>query len=137
MSTQPPSAMPSTLAHRVQVPVWAVMLGVGASVLAGLGVATLANADRGIPRVVQGTITAVNSDVTAIGFTEDGGGRAGEGLPMAGDSWTDREGANYGGTPPTCLVPGSFGQRVELAILDFHGQGNWPNKMVVWVHCLS
>ncbi|HEX5995273.1 MAG TPA: hypothetical protein VFY84_09055 [Jiangellales bacterium] len=103
----------------------------------GGAIAAYGASDRGAPHVVQGTITGVNSDGTAIGFTEDGSDREGEGILVAGDSWTDREGANFGGTPPTCLAPGSYGQRVELAILDLRGQGDWPTKLVVWVHCLS
>ncbi len=128
------SSVPA-LARRV--PFWIAGVGLALGLLINAGIAGYAVSDRGVPRVVRGTITAVNADGTAIGFTEDGGNREGEGLVVAGDSWTDREGANFGGTRPTCLAPGSYGQRVELAVLDLRGRGNWPTKLVVWVHCLS
>jgi hypothetical protein len=87
--------------------------------------------------VVRGTITAVNSDVTAIGFTQDGTDGQGEGLPLALDYWTDRDGNNVGGRPPTCLRPGTSGQQVELGILDVRGEGQGYSKLVVWVRCLT
>ncbi|WP_204071763.1 hypothetical protein [Planotetraspora phitsanulokensis] len=137
MSTKSSLQMPSVLTRTLRVPLWTSGLALALGLMIGAATATFGASDRGVPRVVQGTITAVNSDGTAIGFTEDGSDREGEGILVAGDSWTDRKGANFGGTPPTCLAPGSYGQRVELAILDLQGHGNWPDKLVVWVHCLS
>jgi hypothetical protein len=119
------------------MPFWTLGFALALGLMIGAVTATYRASERGVPRVVQGTITAVSSDGTAIGFTEDGGHREGESLLVAGDLWTDREGANFGGTPPTCLTPGSYGQRVELAILDLQGHGKWPDKLIVWVHCLS
>jgi hypothetical protein len=137
MSTTSQAKAPASRTRTRRVPLWALGLAVALGLVTGAAGATVGTSDRGVPRVVQGTITAVNSGGTAIGFTEDGSDRVGESLLIAGDSWTDRDGANFGGRPPTCLAPGSHGQRVELAILDLQGEGRWPTKLVVWVHCLS
>jgi hypothetical protein len=137
MSTYLPPSLSAGLGRRVQLPVWALVIVVGFGALAGAAGVAWLTADRGVPNVVRGTITAVNADVTAIGFTQDGTDREGAGLPLALDYWTDRDGHNVGGRPPVCLTPGSSGQRVELAILDVRGGRHGFGKLVVWVRCLS
>ncbi|MCW3820707.1 hypothetical protein ONA91_40410 [Micromonospora sp. DR5-3] len=83
-------------------------------------------------------VTAINMDGTAIGFSADNGHREGEGLVLLGEvPWTDASGADHQGSRPTCLAADSYGQRVELGIIDLHGTGGWPTKAVVWVHRLS
>ncbi|MGC5285560.1 hypothetical protein [Micromonospora sp. DT231] len=138
MTTPATGHVPPGLSRSLRVPVWALLLMVVAGVLLG-GAATWGmTADNGKPAIVQGTVTAVNSDGTAIGFTADGGDRDGEGLPLVADiPWTDAAGETYGGTRPTCLAPGSFGQRVELGILTIRDSGHGPSRVVVWAHCLA
>jgi hypothetical protein len=44
--------------------------------------------------------------------------------------WTDAHGNSFGGTTPTCMTPGSSGQRVEVRLTHRGGP-------IDWVHCLS
>jgi hypothetical protein len=111
------------------------------------------------PRVVQGTITAVSGDRTAIGFMPDGHRdpdpppsllegltdlRYGfrntfTGYEVGGVPWADAQGAWYGGTPPACLVPpGTNGQRVELGLVSVRpsADGRPGGVVVVWLRCL-
>lgn len=138
MATPVKGPLPPGLSRSLRTPVWALLLPLVAGALFGGAVTWGVTGDNGKPAIVQGTVTAVNSDSTAIGFTADGGERHGEGLPLvAGIPWTDAAGEDYGGVRPTCLTPGSSGQRVELGILDIRGSGHGPSRVVVWVHCLA
>ena len=102
----------------------------------------VARPDPGAPEIVRGTVRAVNEDVSAVSVSL--GGRHyevagdGEGLQLVHDvPWTTTDGKTRSGDEPACLAPGSSGQRVELALLDVGGQGNWPDRVVVSVRCLS
>ncbi|MET7751422.1 hypothetical protein [Micromonospora sp. NPDC005367] len=138
MST-PASSHPTVPTSRtLRVPLWTLPFLVLAGTLLGAAVTWQVNRDRGEPAILQGMVTGVNSDGTAIGFTADSGTREGEGLALIADvPWTDAAGEMHGGTDPTCLLPGSSGQRLELGVLDIGGTGNWPSRAVVWVHCLN
>jgi hypothetical protein len=117
--------------------------------LVGAAATYSVTSSRGVPAVVQGTVRGIASDspdkqVRAIEFRFDGvdyptpGG--GEDVVVVADvPWTDAAGNNYGGIRPVCLADGKYGQRVELAVLDVRGEGNWysQSQLVVWVHCLS
>ncbi|MER7443973.1 hypothetical protein [Micromonospora avicenniae] len=122
----------------MRVPLWTLPLMVLAGALLGAALTWQVTRDKGEPAIVRGTVTGVNSDGTAIGFTADSGSREGEGLALIADvPWTDAAGVLHGGTRPTCLLPGSSGQRLELGILDVGGRGDWPSRAVMWVHCLN
>jgi hypothetical protein len=127
-----------SLGRPLAVPLWllACLVAVGA----GLGgVAVYVSTDHyGVPVATTGTVTAVNQDSTAIGFTADGGNRTGEGMAITTHFWIDRDGKSYGGdTAPACLQPLTHGQRVELGVLDIRGHGPGPAKLIVWVRCLA
>jgi hypothetical protein len=102
---------------------------------------------RGVPTVVQGTVSAVaadsdDGDVTAIAIRFDGHDYLtpgeGESVPVVANlPWTDATGKNFAGGRPVCLAPGTYGQRVEVGVLDVRGEGAWDSRLVVWVHCLS
>lgn len=129
----------SVATRKVSIPLWALALALVFCAAVGVAVGIGMMSQRGVPRIARGVVTAVEFDLSALGFAEDGGDGQGESIPIAAEvNWTDRDGANFTGTVPTCLQPDSAaGQRVELAILDLHGSGTWPTKLVVWVHCLS
>jgi hypothetical protein len=96
--------------------------------------------------VTQGTVLAVaegsDGQVTAITIRLDrrryevaGGG---ESVPMVANvPWMDAIGESHGGNRPSCLPTGSYGQRIEVAVLDVRGHGGWFDRVVTWVHCLS
>ncbi|KAB1914075.1 hypothetical protein [Micromonospora sp. AMSO31t] len=137
MTTPAPLRLPPGLSRSLRVPIWVLLIMIVASASVGSAVAWGVARDKGAPAVIPGTVTGVNSDGTAIGFTADGGDRDGEGLALVADiPWTDAAGEDHGGVRPSCLAPGSFGQRVELGILEF-SNNHGPSKVVVWVHCLA
>jgi hypothetical protein len=124
-----------------------VLIALVAGLLVGV-VTTYHLTDRkGVPAVVQGTVSGVAAEsdageVQAIAFRFDGrdyvGPGEGESIPVVADvPWTDAAGENHQGDRPACLAAGEYGQRVELAVLDVRGEGHWTSQLVVWVHCLS
>jgi hypothetical protein len=129
------SAMPS---------VRTLLAGLALGAAAGAAATYAFTAHRGTPTIVRGEVRAVSADsptadVQAIAFRFDGRTYAtpgeGESVPVVADvPWTDAAGAHHGGDRPACLVTG---QRVELAVLDVRGQGEWAPNLVVWVHCLT
>lgn len=146
IAVTPPESLvgepPHVFRRPVRVPVGLLVLLLAASLaVGGLGSwAMLRNS--GAPTVVQATVFGVNRDLTAVAVQIDGRtytpGSGGESLPLVTDLlWTDADGADHGGQPPSCLLPGSSGQRIELALLELRGQGSWPRQVVVWVRCLS
>lgn len=116
-----------------------------ASMLVGVAATWAVTHDRGVPRAVRGTVTAVNFDETAIGFSPDdpegSGIRKGESMILSGALyWRDRAGSLHGNGVPPCLQHGSHGQRVELGVVQLHrGSGSHPapTMIVVWARCLS
>jgi hypothetical protein len=110
------------------------------------------------PRVVQGTITAVGADRTAIGFMPDGhrdpdpppslGERLTDwrygfrntftGYEVGRAPWADADGAWHHGTAPACLAPTASGHRVELGLVRVRpGADGRPGGVVVaWLRCL-
>jgi len=135
------SSATSRFTTPVAVPLWTALfslicaVAVGAAALAAF--TGKASTSAATPRWVQGVVTGVTGDGISVGFTEDGGQREGEGIPLAAISWIDAQGRSYGGVQPECLLPGSYGQKVELAILELSMPGDWPQKLIVGVHCLS
>jgi hypothetical protein len=89
-----------------------------------------------VPDVIEGTVTGVTDEGRRIGFSGVDG-RQGEGIPVDITCWTDKLGVSQCGTPPDCLRPGTFGQRVELAVVDLTKGGGWQPRIAVWVHCLE
>lgn len=88
--------------------------------------------------VVGGTVTAVNSDLTALGVRFDDRSYSvpgdGEGVAVLGDVvWTAPDGRSYGGSRPSCLTE-AHGQRVEFEVLDVVGT---RVRYIVGVHCLT
>jgi hypothetical protein len=95
-----------SLGRPLAVPLWllACLVAVGA----GLGgVAVYVSTDHyGVPVATTGTVTAVNQDSTAIGFTADGGNRTGEGMAITthfGSTGTAR--ATAATRPPHAFSP--------------------------------
>lgn len=129
----------------ISLPVLAVLFVV--SVLLGASATWAFHRDRGVLQVVRGTVTGVNDRMTAIGFRPDGpeGRRlrgGGAGMILAGElTWRDADGNLHEGGVPPCLQPGlSYGQRVELGIIEIRPDSDSPpalTKVVVWVRCLS
>ncbi|MEV6927833.1 hypothetical protein AB0M46_25490 [Dactylosporangium sp. NPDC051485] len=128
---------------RALVPLIALVLGA----LIGAGVTYSMTSSRGVPVIVQGTLSGVaansgEADVAAIAFRFDGHNYAtpgeGESVPVVAHvPWTDAAGGGHGGDRPACLAADKYGQRVELGVLDVRGEGAWSSQLVVWVHCLS
>ena len=135
------SSATSRFTTPVALPLWTALfilvcaVAVGAAALAAF--TGKSSTTAATPRWVQGVVTGVSGDGTSVGFTEDGGQREGEVIPLAAISWSDAQGRGYGGVQPECLLPGSYGQRAELAILELRTPGDWPQKLIVGVHCLS
>jgi len=84
-------------------------------------------------QILEGKTNGVNVDGTAIGF--DGSGRTGEGYIIAGARWRQDDGPWNEGLP-TCLAPGSSGQRVTLGVVEVPPVADAPGgSAVVWLVC--
>lgn len=126
---------PGHLRRRVVLPVWLLLLLLVASAGTGTGTALWYGHVRWAPMVVTGTVTAVNADVSAIGLRVDGWSYDtpddGQGMDLVAHVfWTDAQGRSFAGMTPTCMSPGSSGQRVEVRLTHRGGP-------IDWVHCLS
>ncbi|MEU0486905.1 hypothetical protein ABZ260_48085 [Streptosporangium sp. NPDC006013] len=90
-----------------------------------------------LPTIVKGTIVATSHDATQIGLHVDGTAE-GVGYEIAGAHWIDRNGQVNGGSRPECIIPGSTGQRIELAYVRVRGTDDGPgiSTLVAWVRCL-
>ena len=125
----------------------ALLIGLMLGAVIGSVATHLLTRSRGVPVVVQGTVSGVaadtdEADVTAIAFRFDGRDYVtpgeGESIPMvARVPWTDATGETHEGDRPVCLAASRYGQRVELGVVDVRGSGDWSSRLVVWVHCLS
>ena len=136
--------VPGMVGHK-SIRVLLIVLILGAMI--GAVIMYLVMRSRSVPEIVRGTVSGVAADsdgagVTSIAFRFDDRDYVtsgeGESVPIAAHvPWTDVAGETHEGNRPVCLAAGSNGQRVELALLDVRGEGAWPSRLVVWVHCLS
>ncbi|HEX6499944.1 MAG TPA: hypothetical protein VF054_13065 [Micromonosporaceae bacterium] len=103
--------------------------------LAGGAVGYLLPSSHATPRVVRGTIVAVDATGDAIGFraASEGPGEGGHGYAVDTAQWIDRDGHRRGDKPIDCVTPLSPRHReVELGIVDVDRV-----PVVVWVRCLD
>ena len=108
------------------------------AVMVGGGSTWLLMRRRGTVVVVTGTVTAVDSDVSALGVRFDDRTYQvpgdGEGVAVVGGvMWTAADGRSYGGSRPSCLTE-AHGQRVGFEVFDVAGTNV---RYVVGVHCLT
>lgn len=89
------------------------------------------------PTIVKGTVVATSGDATQIGLYIDGS-KEGVGYQIAGAQWIDRDGQVNIGSRPACIIPGSTGQRIELAYVPVRATADGPgiSTLVAWVRCL-
>jgi hypothetical protein len=115
-------------------------------VLVGAVATYQATSDWGIPQPVFGKVILVNQDATAIVFQpddwpqrDDGGADGGWGYNLGPVEWVNTEGRTWGDGTPACLAPLSYGQRVQLWLLEVRG-GTAPshaNTVIMRVKCLA
>ncbi|WP_189250785.1 hypothetical protein [Streptosporangium pseudovulgare] len=129
----------STRGIRLTFPVLVGLILV--AVLTGAAAVYFAPFGSKVPTIVRGTVTAASGDATQIGLRIDesaGSRNEGIGFEIAGAYWIDRDGRVHDGSHPTCIVPGSTGQRIELAYVQVRAIDDSPghNTLVAWVRCL-
>jgi hypothetical protein len=82
--------------------------------------------------IVEGHVSSVNVDGTAIGIAENN-----EGYIIAGARWRVGNGP-WNETFPTCLEPLTSGQKVRLGVVNATAVDNAPGgTVVVWLECLD
>ena len=162
MSLPPPAphpSRPSTAGRDGGPRRWVLPLALVLATLAGgLTLGRVLWPGSAPPRVVRGTVTAVDLDRTAIGFMPLGHRdpdpppslrerltdlRYGfrntfTGYEVGGAPWADTDGTWHQGTAPACLVAATSGQQVELGLVSARpGAGGRPGRVVVvWLRCL-
>jgi len=83
--------------------------------------------------ILEDPATTVDADGTAIAF--DGSGRTGVGYTVAGARWK-QDGRPWNDSSPTCLAPGSSGQRVTLGVVEVPPVADaLGGPAVVWLVC--
>lgn len=82
--------------------------------------------------IVEGHVSSVNWDGTAISLAENN-----EGYIIAGATWRTGSGP-WNETFPTCLEPLTSGQKVKLGIVNAAAtDGAFGRSVVVWLECLD
>ncbi|MCI0440893.1 MAG: hypothetical protein L0177_17440 [Chloroflexi bacterium] len=85
--------------------------------------------------VVEGVVTAVNDDASAIGVVVREGEDA-VGFDILGAMWR-RDALPWNQTFPTCITAGATGQNVRLGVVDVAATDRAPAaQVVVWLECL-
>jgi len=86
--------------------------------------------------IVEGYTTAVNQDGTAIGLELGPDGPV-KSYGIAGAFWRET-GGSWNAHGPTCLEPGTSGQRVRLGVAEVEPAKGAPGRdVVVWLECLD
>lgn len=92
------------------------------------------------PTLRVGETVRVSGDGGAFGFKESGG--EGRGAPYSSSGaqfFHGYRGSQNVGTwsEESCLVPASYGQRVEIAVIRISAEDGPGGEKVVWIKCLS
>jgi hypothetical protein len=87
-------------------------------------------------QIIEGYTTDVNQAGTAIGLASEPDG-PGKGYSIAGAFWREA-GGPWHTSGPTCLNPGTSGQRVRMGVVEAEPKMEAPGReVIVWLECLD